>query len=39
MKADKVVVRGVEKRFARKQDELVALSAVDLSVAEGELVC
>ena len=39
MKADKVVVRGVEKRFERKQDELVALSAVDLSVAEGEFVC
>jgi len=39
MKADKVVVRGVEKRFERKQDELLALSAVDLSVAEGEFVC
>ncbi len=39
MKADKVVVRGVEKRFERKQDELVALSAVDLTVAEGEFVC
>jgi ABC-type nitrate/sulfonate/bicarbonate transport system ATPase subunit len=39
MKADKVVVRGVEKRFERKQDELVALSAVDLSVSEGEFVC
>lgn len=39
MKADKVVVRGVEKRFERKQDELLALSAVDLSVAQGEFVC
>jgi NitT/TauT family transport system ATP-binding protein len=39
MKANKVVVRGVEKRFERKQDELVALSAVDLTVAEGEFVC
>ncbi len=39
MKAEKVVVRGVEKRFERKQDELLALSAVDLSVAEGEFVC
>lgn len=37
--APKIRVRGLNKRFLRKQDELVVLQGVDLEVAAGEFVC
>ncbi|MBK7877027.1 MAG: ABC transporter ATP-binding protein [Planctomycetes bacterium] len=37
--ATKIVVRAVNKTFARKNDELVVLQDVNLDVAEGEFVC
>jgi ABC-type nitrate/sulfonate/bicarbonate transport system ATPase subunit len=35
----KVVIRGLEKTFRRKKDELLALTGVDLEVEQGEFVC
>ncbi|MCK6445477.1 MAG: ABC transporter ATP-binding protein [Planctomycetes bacterium] len=39
MAEPKIVVRGLNKVFQRKNDELVVLQDVDLTVAAGEFVC